>query len=46
MNAIYSLVFANIALWLGFGIYFLILGKKQQKTEKQLQALTQQLDTE
>lgn len=45
MNAVYSLVAANIALWLGFAAYFLLLSKKQQKIEKQLQALSQQLDT-
>lgn len=46
MNAVYSLVIANIAIWAGFGIYFLFLSKKQQTIKKQIQALSQQIDSE
>lgn len=46
MNAVYSLVIANIALWCGFAFYFLVLSKKQQKIQKQLQSLAAQLDSE
>lgn len=44
MSATYSLVFANIALWLGFALYFLMLTNKQHKLEKQIQILSEQLE--
>lgn len=44
MSAMYSLGCANIALWLGFALYFFILTTKQRKLEKQIQILTEQLD--
>lgn len=46
MNALYSLVAANIALWCGFAFYFLMLSKRQQRIQKQLQSISEQLDTE
>lgn len=44
MSAMYSLVCANIALWLGFALYFLLLTNKQRKLEKQIRILSEQLD--
>lgn len=44
MSALYSLVCANIALWLGFACYFFLLSSKQRKLEKQIQILSEQLD--
>lgn len=44
MSAIYSLVFANIALWLGFALYFFLLTAKQRKLEKQIQILSEQFE--
>lgn len=39
MSAIESLIFVNIALWVGFGVYFFFLAKKQQETDKRLNSL-------
>lgn len=44
MSAVYSLVCANIALWLGFALYFFILSNKQRKLEKQIQMLSEQIE--
>lgn len=44
MSALYSLVCANIAIWLGFALYFFLLSQKQHKIEKQIQILSEQLD--
>ena len=44
MSALYSLVCANIAIWLGFALYFFLLSQKQQKIEKQIQIVSEQFD--
>lgn len=44
MSALYSLVCANIALWIGFGFYFFLLTGKQRKLEKQIQILSEQIE--
>lgn len=44
MSALYSLVCANIALWIGFALYFFLLNGKQRKLEKQIQILSEQID--
>lgn len=44
MSALSSLVCANIALWLGFALYFFLLSQKQHKLEKQIQILSEQFD--
>ncbi len=44
MSALYSLVCANIAIWLGFALYFFLLSQKQHKIEKQIQILSEQFD--
>lgn len=44
MSALYSLVCANIALWLGFALYFFLLSQKQHKLEIQIQILSEQFD--
>ncbi len=44
MNAVTSLICANIGLWLGFAVYFLLLSKKQRQIERQIKILSEQMD--
>ena len=44
MSALYSLVCANIAIWLGSVLYFFLLSQKQHKIEKQIQIVSEQFD--
>lgn len=38
MNETQALMYANIAIWLGFGAYCFFLAKKQSETDKRLDA--------
>ena len=44
MNAVTSLICANIGLWLGFAVYFFIIVQKQRQIEKQIKILSEQMD--
>ena len=44
MNAITSLIIANIAIWVGFAGYFLYLTKNQQNITKRLNSIASQIN--
>ena len=40
MNTVQALMYANIAIWFGFGSYCFFIAKKQCEIDKRLDALT------
>ncbi len=44
MNAVTSLIIANIAIWIGFAGYFFYLSKNQQAISKRINSIVNQIN--